>query len=195
MLDFTGTTYNILDVFFFSFATEPPTDPSDEVDPCTVWQNCDLNQHLKASRWFQKLPSCSCQLQPAHFIYNNTIYDPELNKTFQWKEMKVDKRALLRRTAKFCIRSIPRSSLSAQVCCYDSKFQLITRGLGAGTPFVVSPDRNGTMHYELDVLPIRLCNGDWTRYHAARPPNNGRNCTANPDDNEYALQVIKARDY
>lgn len=179
----------------FFFAAEHPTDPSDEVDPCTVWQNCDLNQHLKASRWFQKLPSCSCQLQPAHFIYNNSIYDPELNKTFQWKEMKVDKRALLRRTAKFCIRSLPRSSLSAQVCCYDSKFQLITRGLGAGTPFVVSPDRNATMHYELDVLPIRLCNGDWTRYHAARPPNNGRNCTANPDDNEYALQVIKARDY
>lgn len=175
--------------------TVHPTDQSDEQDPCTVWQNCALNQHLKASRWFQKLPSCSCQLQPTQFIYNNTIYDPALNKSFQWRGMKVDKKGLLRRTASFCIRSLPRTSLSAQVCCYDSKFQLITRGIGAGTPFVVSPDRNASMHYELDVLPIRLCNGDWTRYHAVRPPNNGRNCSANPDDNEFALQVLKARDY
>jgi len=119
--------------------TGHPTDPSDEQDPCTVWQNCALNQLLKASRWFQKLPSCSCQLQPAHFIYNNTIYDPALNKSFQWRGMKVDKKGLLRRTAEFCIRSLPRTSLSAQVCCYDSKFQLITRGTGAGAPFVVSP--------------------------------------------------------
>lgn len=179
----------------FSSASGHPTDPSDEQDPCTVWQNCALNQLLKASRWFQKLPSCSCQLQPAHFIYNNTIYDPALNKSFQWRGMKVDKKGLLRRTAEFCIRSLPRTSLSAQVCCYDSKFQLITRGTGAGAPFVVSPDRNASMHYKLDVLPIRLCNGDWTRYHAVRPPNNGRNCSANPDDNEFALQVLKARDY
>lgn len=175
--------------------TVHPTDPTDEQDPCTVWQNCALNQHLKASRWFQKLPSCSCQLQPTQFIYNNTIYDPALNKSFQWKGMKVDKRGLLRRTAQFCIRSLPHTSLSAQVCCYDSKLQLITRGIGAGTPFVVSPDRNASMHYELDVLPIRLCNGDWTRYHAVRPPNNGRNCSSNPDYNEFALQVLKARDY
>lgn len=180
---------------FFSFASVHPTDPTDELDPCTVWQNCALNQHLKASRWFQKLPSCSCQLQPTQFIYNNTIYDPALNKSFQWKGMKVDKRGLLRRTAQFCIRSLPHTSLSAQVCCYDSKLQLITRGIGAGTPFVVSPDRNASMHYELDVLPIRLCNGDWTRFHAVRPPNNGRNCSANPDYNEFALQVLKARDY
>ena len=106
-----------------------------------------------------KLPSCSCQLQPTHFIYNNTIYDPALNKSFQWRGMKVDKRGLLRCTATFCIQLLPLTSLSARVCCYDSKFQLITRGIGAGTPFVVSPDRNASMHYELDVLPIRVCKG------------------------------------
>lgn len=51
------------------------------------------------------------------------------------------------------------------------------------------------LHIKHDVLPIQLCNGDWTRFHAVRSPNNGRNCTANPDDVEYARQVAIARDF
>ena len=107
----------------------------------------------------------------------------------------MDKLGILRRTAKFCIRSLSSSSFTAQACCYDSKLKLITRGIGAGTPFLVSPDWNKEAHYKVDILPILICNGDWTRYHAVRPPNNGRNCSENPDDAEFVLQEMKARDY
>jgi len=175
--------------------TGAPTTP---VDPCALWERCALNQNATLRRWLEELPNCPCQFHPMQLFFNSTLYDQELDKYFEWRVMKVDKLDLLRRTAEFCIRqrrSFSSSSLAAQVCCYDSKLKLITRGVGAGTPFLVSPDWNRRVHYELDELPIRLCNGDWTRYHAVRPPNNDRNCTENPGDEEFAHQVGKARDY
>ena len=167
-------------------------------NPCALWENCALNQDPNLNSWMEKLPNCPCQFHRRQVFYIKTIYDQEQDKYFEWRVMKVDKLDILRRTAKFCIRqrrSFTNSSLAAQVCCYDSKLKLITRGVGAGTPFRVSPDWSSEAHYKLDVLPIRLCNGDWTRYHAVRPPNNGRNCTENPDGREFARQVAKARDY
>ncbi|XP_078349403.1 uncharacterized protein LOC144634353 [Oculina patagonica] len=175
--------------------SERPTKTSEEVDPCTFWQNCDLNQGVNATHWLQELPSCPCQIQPLQLIYNNTMYDQALNKFFQWRELRVNKKDILRRTAEFCIRSLSSTRFTAQVCCYDSMLKLITRGIAAGTPFLVSPDWSREAHFKVDILPVLICNGDWTRYHAVRPPNNGRNCTENPDDAEFALQEMKARDY
>lgn len=172
--------------------------PTTAGDPCSLWQNCALNQDANLTRWMKKLPNCPCQFHPMQLFYNRTLYDQQLDKYFEWRVMKRDKPALLRRTAKFCIRqlrSFASSSLAAQVCCYNASQKLITRGVGAGTPFLVSPDWSSDVHHKLDVLPIRLCNGDWTRYHAVRPPNNGLNCTTNPDDAEFARQVVNARDY
>ncbi|CAH3167547.1 unnamed protein product [Porites lobata] len=174
--------------------------PKKSDDPCALWEKCAVNQNANVSRWLKRLPSCPCRVQLSEFLYNRSIYDKELDKYFDWGYMQVDQRAILRRTAQFCIRQRPlftNPSLSAQVCCYDSNMTLITRGVGAGTPFLVSPDwyMYRELHIKHDVLPIQLCNGDWTRYHAVRPPNNGRNCTANPDDVEYARQVAIARDF
>lgn len=178
--------------------TGAPTTPG---DPCALWENCALNQNTNVSRWIEELPNCPCQFHhPKQPAYNSTIYDQKLDKYFDWKEIKVNKLivAILKSTADFCIlqrRSFTISSFAAQVCCYDSKKKLITRGVNAGTPFLVSPEWSIKAHFQFDVLPIRLCNGDWTRYHAVRPPNNGLNCTENPDDGEFARQVAKARDY
>jgi len=190
----------IYSIYLFLFLVDfvligAPTTP---VDPCALWERCALNQNATLRRWLEELPNCPCQFHPMQLFFNSTLYDQELDKYFEWRVMKVDKLDLLRRTAEFCIRqrrSFSSSSLAAQVCCYDSKLKLITRGVGAGTPFLVSPDWNSKVHYELDELPIRLCNGDWTRYHAVRPPNNDRNCTENPGDEEFSHQVAKARDY
>ena len=185
-----------IDKLFQSHCTlERGATSPDELDPCTLWETCDLNQGVNGTRWLQELPRCPCQIQPLQLFYNNTIYDQALTTFFQWRIMAGDKQGILRRTAEFCIRSIPSTRVHAQVCCYDSKLKLITRGIGAGTPFLASPDWNKDAHYKMDTLPILICNGDWTRYHAVRPPNNGQNCTENPDDSEYALQVSKARDY
>lgn len=42
--------------------------------------------------------------------------------------------------------------------------KLITRGSGAGSPNYVSPDVSKILHDKLDILPWRLCKGDFTKY-------------------------------
>lgn len=71
--------------------------------------------------------------------------------------------------AKRCIRSaVSHGTLAAQNCCYDSKGFLITRGSGAGTPHIISPDVSEALHQLVDKVPWILCKGDWTKYVVAK---------------------------
>lgn len=66
--------------------------------------------------------------------------------------------------AKNCIRSeIGTGTLAAQNCCYDKSGKLLTRGSGAGTPVVISPEVSSALHQLVDQVPWILCKGDWTR--------------------------------
>lgn len=66
--------------------------------------------------------------------------------------------------AKRCIRSeVGEGTLAAQNCCYDVDKKLLTRGSGAGTPDVISPDVSGPLHQLVDKVPWLMCRGDWTR--------------------------------
>ena len=67
--------------------------------------------------------------------------------------------------AKRCVRSeVGEGTLAAQNCCYDSANKLLTRGSGAGTPDVISPDISAPLHQLVDKVPWLMCRGDWTRY-------------------------------
>lgn len=107
--------------------------------------------------------------------------------------------------ASVCIRSKGGNAAgAAQQCCYDECGQLITHGLGAGTPDRSSTDLNNFGkggHQEVDVEPY-----DWAddldeesppyegdplvgnpseidyraQYREVRPPNNGNKCAKNP---------------
>lgn len=69
--------------------------------------------------------------------------------------------------AAYCVRSLlaqGSGNAAAQHCCYDRKRRLLTRGSGAGTPNFVSPEISAVLHERIDVLPWRLCKGDFSRY-------------------------------
>lgn len=85
--------------------------------------------------------------------------------------------------ASWCMRS-DTSSGSGQQCCYDKQGDLITSGLGAGTPDrQAASARNGLYlnHYNHDVAPFNIA---WdldggilglnlSKYLAVRPPSQG----------------------
>ena len=88
-----------------------------------------------------------------------------------------------------CIRSNFTTGQPSQQCCYDSRGNLITTGVGAG-----SPDRNFPNHQrsdidpwicaaELDGNPEEIKDGPHMReYLARRPANNSNGCAANSGD-------------
>nr|XP_032830013.1 isthmin-1-like [Petromyzon marinus]XP_032830014.1 isthmin-1-like [Petromyzon marinus] len=92
---------------------------------------------------------------------------------------------------------LPPSSplLAAQQCCYDAAMRLVTRGPGAGTPSLVSADLSPELHRRLDVGPWLACRGDWSRYNAARPPNNRRGCAESPRDADFDRLLGQAADF
>ncbi|KAK3869624.1 hypothetical protein Pcinc_025070 [Petrolisthes cinctipes] len=100
------------------------------------------------------------------------------------------------RGAHTCIRSLATPlSFAAQTCCYDRWRQLITRGSGAGSPALVSPQVHPRLHWQVDILPWLACRGNFLRYQAVRPPNNEQDCPINPDLHTYRTQVFLATDY
>ncbi|XP_028049128.1 isthmin isoform X2 [Monomorium pharaonis] len=175
------------------------TSSFDDVDRCQKW----LDNWHKIERAFpgsvDNLPACPCTY-PNNVFYNNEIWDKRRQKNFRWRDVshEKDRLAIYKPGATYCVQTLPShesESAIVQHCCYDEKRKLLTRGSGAGTPYIVSPDISELLHDKIDLLPWRLCKGDFTRYNEVRIPNNGNNCKTNPDNEEYQHQVENAKNY
>uniref|UniRef100_A0A672TSN8 AMOP domain-containing protein n=1 Tax=Strigops habroptila TaxID=2489341 RepID=A0A672TSN8_STRHB len=172
-----------------------------EVDSCEKWLNCKsdfLTKYL--SKVLTDLPSCPCSY-PLEAVYSAVnLRDEQQGKSFRWRDASGPKERLdiYKPTARFCLRSmlsLDSTTLAAQHCCYDEHTRLITRGKGAGVPNLISTEFSPELHYKVDMLPWILCKGDWSRYHAVRPPNNGQRCADNPAEEEYLSQLQEAKEY
>ncbi|XP_011866291.1 PREDICTED: uncharacterized protein LOC105561155 [Vollenhovia emeryi] len=171
----------------------------DDEDHCQKW----LNNWEKIERAFPgsvaDLPACPC-LYPNNIFYENEIWDNKRQKKFRWRDVSHDKDRLTiyKPGAVYCVLTLlsqENESATVQHCCYDESRKLLTRGSGAGTPYMISPDISSLLHDKIDLLPWRLCNGDFTRYNEVRIPNNDNKCDINPDDEEYEHQVEAAKNY
>ncbi|XP_053457210.1 isthmin-2 isoform X2 [Nycticebus coucang] len=175
--------------------------PCPDVDSCEKWLNCKSDFLAKyLSQVLRDLPSCPCAypLEAVHSAVS--LQDEHQGRSFQWRDASGPREHLdvYQPTARFCLRSllsVESSTLAAQHCCYDEGSRLLTRGKGAGAPNLVSTDFSPELHFKVDTLPWILCKGDWSRYHAMRPPNNGRACADNPPEEEYLAQLQEAKEY
>ncbi|XP_029046203.2 uncharacterized protein LOC114877593 [Osmia bicornis bicornis] len=168
-------------------------------DPCQKW----LNSKDKLEKVFLgglvSLPSCPCEY-PSNIFYEDKIWDEKQKKYFRWRDVSGNSQRLdiYKPGATYCIRSLltqGSGSAAAQHCCYDRSRKLLTRGSGAGTTNFVSPEISPILHERIDILPWRLCKGDFSRYNGVRPPNNDNSCEANPDDEEYQRQIDNTKYY
>lgn len=147
-----------------------------------------------------ELPSCPCTY-PSEVAYTVvSVYDETRGRHFRWRDASSPKERLdiYKPSARNCIRSAlsgDSSTLAAQHCCYSDRGQLITRGKGAGTPNLISTEFSPELHFKVDVLPWILCKGDWSRFHAVRPPNNGLSCPENPHEDVFMNELEEAREY
>ncbi|XP_067388639.1 isthmin-2 [Emydura macquarii macquarii] len=174
---------------------------SSDVDSCEKWLNCKSDFLTKyMSKVLTDLPSCPCSY-PLEAVYSAVnLRDERQDKNFRWRDASGPKERLdiYKPTARFCLRSmlsLDSTTLAAQHCCYDEHTKLITRGKGAGAPNLISTEFSPELHYKVDMLPWILCKGDWSRYHAVRPPNNGQQCADNPAEEEYLSQLQEAKEY
>uniref|UniRef100_G3SWN4 AMOP domain-containing protein n=1 Tax=Loxodonta africana TaxID=9785 RepID=G3SWN4_LOXAF len=174
---------------------------SPDVDSCEKWLNCKSDFLAKyLSQALRDLPSCPCAY-PLEAVYSAvSLQDEHQGRSFQWRDASGPRERLdvYQPMARFCLRSLlsgESSTLAAQHCCYDEGSRLLTRGKGAGTPDLISTDFSPELHFKVDTLPWILCKGDWSRYHAVRPPNNGRACADNPPEEEYLAQLQEAKEY
>lgn len=169
------------------------------LDACAKWEHCSIHKHPLVVGWLRALPGCPCMYPRYLYISDRSrIYDPVHKREFRWHRMsnRIEKLHVYKPYARLCIRqALTDHSTAVQQCCYDNNLLLITRGSGAGTPHLVSRDIGMSVHDKVDLMPWRLCRGDWTRYHNVRPPNNALNCSQNPDDSQFALQKKKATEY
>ncbi|XP_022249386.1 uncharacterized protein LOC106465754 [Limulus polyphemus] len=148
---------------FFPFFHHHPL----EEDLCEMWASCKndfLKQYLLN---LQNLPSCPCYY-PTKIFYDNKIWDSNLEKYMRWQDAsgEAERLDVYKKGAYSCIRSLVsdiNTGLAAQHCCYDKFQRLITRGPGAGTPHLISPEISRGLHYQVDILPWVICKGDWTR--------------------------------
>ncbi|XP_078090505.1 isthmin-2 isoform X2 [Mustelus asterias] len=172
-----------------------------EVDSCDKWLNCKskfLKKYLMKA--LTDLPSCPCTY-PTEAVYSIvSVHEDGKGRLFRWRDASGPKERLdiYKPTSKFCIRSmlsLDSATLAAQHCCYDDQMRLITRGKGAGAPNLISTEFSPELHYKVDVLPWILCKGDWSRYNAVRPPNNGLNCSENPLEDDFIAQLKEAKEY
>nr|XP_057929083.1 isthmin-2 [Doryrhamphus excisus] len=186
----------------FPFDMENGTEPfGTDVDSCEKWLNCKsdfLQRYLH--QVFLELPSCPCSF-PSEVAYTVvSVYDDTHGRTFRWRDASGPKERLdiYKPSARGCIRSAlsgDSSTLAAQHCCYDDRGRLITRGKGAGMPNLISTEFSPELHFKVDVLPWILCRGDWSRFHAVRPPNNGLSCPQNPHEDVFMNELEEAREY
>ncbi|XP_061116517.1 isthmin-2 [Conger conger] len=184
------------------YEPENATEPFDaDVDSCEKWLSCKndfLEKYLH--QVLTELPSCPCSY-PSEVVYSAVnIYDEKLKKTYRWRDASGPKERLdiYKPSAKFCVRSMlsfDSTTLAAQHCCYNDHMKLITRGKGAGAPNLISTEFSPELHYKVDVLPWILCKGDWSRFHAVRPPNNGMQCAEDPSEEVYLKELEEAKEY
>ncbi|XP_072552051.1 isthmin-2 [Salminus brasiliensis] len=186
----------------FPFEMDNGTEPfGTDIDSCEKWLNCKsefLQRYLQ--QVLMELPSCPCTYPSAVSHSMVTLPDKERNRTFHWTDASDPKERMdiYKPSASRCLRSAlsaEGTTLAAQHCCYDSQGQLITRGKGAGTPNLISTEFSPELHFKVDVLPWILCKGDWSRFHAVRPPNNGLNCPENPRQEIFLNELEEAREY
>lgn len=52
-----------------------------------------------------------------------------------------------------------------------------------------------SLHYKMDVLPWILCKGDLSRFHSVRSSNNGLECTQNPSEEAFQVELQEAKEY
>uniref|UniRef100_A0A8C7DG98 Isthmin 2a n=1 Tax=Oncorhynchus kisutch TaxID=8019 RepID=A0A8C7DG98_ONCKI len=184
-----------------SFVFQQDNDPIHLQAVCDKWLSCKndfLQKYLH--KVLTELPSCPCSY-PSEAVYNAIyIFDTTLRKTYRWRDASGPRERLdiYKPSARFCTRSMISSNsttLAAQHCCYDDHAKLITRGKGAGAPNLISTEFSPELHYKVDVLPWILCNGDWSRFHSVRPPNNGLLCPDNPHEEVHQAQLEEAREY
>uniref|UniRef100_A0A6I8PMD6 Isthmin 2 n=1 Tax=Ornithorhynchus anatinus TaxID=9258 RepID=A0A6I8PMD6_ORNAN len=174
---------------------------SSDADSCDKWLNCKSDFLAKyLSKVLADLPSCPCAYPPEAGYSAVSLPDERRGRSFRWRDASGPKERLdvYQPTARFCLRSLlslDSSTLASQHCCYDEGTRLLTRGKGAGAPDLVSTDFSPELHFKVDTLPWILCKGDWSRYHATRPPNNGRACADNPPEDEYRAQLREAKEY
>lgn len=174
-----------------------PTD----VDSCEKWLNCKsefLQRYLH--QVLSELPGCPCSYPSEAAYAVASLYDDARGRSFRWRDASGPKERLdvYKPSARSCVRSAlagDSSTLAAQHCCYDNSGRLITRGKGAGTPNLISTEFSPELHFKVDVLPWILCKGDWSRFHAVRPPNNGRSCLENPHEDAFMNELEEAREY
>ncbi|XP_046591249.1 uncharacterized protein LOC124293645 [Neodiprion lecontei] len=145
------------------------------------------------------LPACPCHY-PSSIFYDDKIWDQGQERYFRWRDVsgEAERLDVYKPGATYCIRSLlvqGGGSAAAQHCCYDGKRRLLTRGSGAGTPNLVSPEVSGVLHERIDILPWRLCKGDFSRFNKVRPPNNDNQCKGNPDEEEYQRQINETKHY
>ncbi|KAK2575729.1 hypothetical protein KPH14_012118 [Odynerus spinipes] len=168
-------------------------------DPCQKW----LNSKDKLEEAFLgplvALPACPCQY-PSNIFYDDKLWDEKQQKHFRWRDVSGESHRLdvYKPGAAYCVRSLlaqGSGSAAAQHCCYDRQRRLITRGSGAGTPNFVSPEISIALHEKIDILPWRLCKGDFSRFNKVRPPNNDNGCDDNPDNEEYQRQINNTKYY
>ncbi|KAI4801716.1 hypothetical protein KUCAC02_019592 [Chaenocephalus aceratus] len=186
----------------FPFAMENGTEPfGTDVDSCEKWLNCKsdfLQRYLQ--QVMSELPSCPCTY-PSEVSYTVvSVYDDNHGRPFRWRDASGPKERMdiYKPSARSCIRSAlssDSSTLAAQHCCYGDRGRLITRGKGAGTPNLISTEFSPELHFKVDVLPWILCKGDWSRFHAVRPPNNGLSCPENPHEDVFMNELEEAREY
>lgn len=171
------------------------------MDSCEKWLNCKsdfLQRYIH--KMLSELPNCPCSY-PSEVTYTVvSLYDETRGRQFRWRDASGIKERLdiYKPTARSCIRSAlsgDLSTLAAQHCCYDHRGLLITRGKGAGTPNLISTEFSPELHFKVDVLPWILCRGDWSRFHAVRPPNNGLSCPENPHEDVFMNELEEAREY
>ncbi len=94
---------------------------------------------------------------------------------------------------------------SGQQCTYDNNGNLITSGLGAGTPDLVSPEywQDIWKHSQIDVAPFKDERVSCDEYFQRFPPNQGSGCPPNPVNvppagrsaNESCTAIIESMQY
>ncbi|XP_040016740.2 isthmin-2 [Gasterosteus aculeatus] len=186
----------------FPFEMENGTQPfGTDVDSCEKWLNCKsefLQRYLH--QVLSEMPSCPCSYPSEAAYAVVSVHDESRGRPFSWRDASGPKERLdiYKPSARSCIRSAlssDSSTLAAQQCCYGDRGRLITRGKGAGTPNLISVEFSPELHFKVDVLPWILCKGDWSRFHAVRPPNNGLSCPENPHEDVFMNELEEAREY
>lgn len=144
----------------------------------------------------EDLPSCPCTYPAEALDGFASLLDKRLGRTFYWKdssdaEEHVD--AYLP-AARLCLRSLHgerTSTLASQLCCYDHRGRLLTRGKGARSAELISPDFSPKLHHIVDHVPWDLCKGDWSIFQTLLPPNNGLNCPPRPSGSKFVHQWLQ----